>query len=144
MTTRQKPTLVVDFDGVIHSYEKGWQGGHIYGTVVPGFFEWAVEAKKHFVLAIYSTRSDSHKNIKPMKDWLTIQLQGWHWDRQDTGPLEARETDLLMTDFLFPIAKPPGFVTIDDRAITFKGDWNANELKPENLKQFKTWTEMRK
>jgi hypothetical protein len=75
-----------------------------------------------------------------MKDWLTIQLQGWHWDKQE----EEKEENLLMTDFLFPIGKPPGFVTIDDRAITFKGDWNADELKPENLKQFKTWTEMRK
>lgn len=131
-----KPTLLLDFDGCIHRYSKGWQGGKIYDPPVEGFFEWALEAKKYFRLVIYSTRSDSHKNIKPMKDWLHVHLVDWHWKKDNIPPLP-----LEPTDFEFVIKKPPALVSIDDRAITFKGDWSAEELKPENLAQFKSWVQ---
>jgi hypothetical protein len=133
-----KPTLVLDFDGVIHAYGKGWQDGVIYDDVVPGFFEWALEAKGYFKLVIFSSRSDSHKNIKPMYDWLTVQLQAWLWDREDKGQAVP---NLTVKDFEFTTRKPAAFVMIDDRGVTFKGDWKAEELKPENLRAFKAWGE---
>ena len=133
-----KPTLVLDFDGVIHSYEKGWQDGVIYGQVIPGFFEWAEQAKQTFILAIHSSRSDSHKNIKPMMDWLAMQLQAWKWDKE---ALDKQVPNLEITDFQFYVRKPAAFVTIDDRAITFKGDWNVAELRPDNLIHFRSWTQ---
>lgn len=133
-----KQTVVIDFDGTIHSYEHGWQEGRIYGTPIAGFFEWAAEAKKYFVLAVYSTRSESHKGLKPMIDWMTIHLKAWHWEREDLG---KEKLDLDMTDFLFPTKKPPALASIDDRAITFRGDWRALELQPHNLMQFKSWVQ---
>lgn len=129
-----KPTLVLDFDGTIHSYENGWQGGEIYGHVVPGFFEWAIEAKKYFILTIYSSRSaQGHKGIKPMQDWLAVNIQGYLWDHPGA--------ELSINDFRFPTSKPTAFITIDDRAITFSGNWKEEKLLPIYLRNFKPWTE---
>lgn len=128
-----RPTIVLDFDGVIHGYSKGWQNGEIYDDPVPGFFEWAEEAKKHFMLVVYSSRSDSHKNMKPMRDWFIVHLQGYRWEHPDS--------DLVITDFDFPLRKPPAWVSIDDRVIRFEGRWDVDELKPENLIKFKPWTQ---
>lgn len=130
---KQLPILVLDFDGCLHSYEDGWQDGRIYGHVVPGFFNWACEAKKHFKLAIYSSRSaEGHKGIKPMQDWLTVNIQAYKWDHPSA--------DISIKDFDFPTNKPPAFITIDDRAIRFTGDWTVKELEPTVLREFKSWT----
>lgn len=126
---RTRPILCLDFDGVIHSYEKGWQDGVIYGQPTEGFFAWAEMMRQHFLLAIYSSRSDSHKNIKPMQDWLSVHLWNWKQDHPDST--------LSIYDFRFPMKKPAAFVTIDDRALTFSGKWS--EFTPERLLGFKPW-----
>jgi hypothetical protein len=129
-----KPVLALDFDGVIHSYEKGWQDGAIYGGVTEGFFDWAAKAKQHFRLMIYSSRSGSHKERQPMEDWLHVQLQGWKWDCEAKGDVIP---DLSFFDFEFPDRKPPAFLTIDDRAVCFHGSWDACD--PALLLNFHPW-----
>lgn len=133
MTTGDfKPTLCIDFDGVIHSYEKGWQNGIIYGTVVPGFFEWAEQAAKQFDLVIYSSRSKSEEGQMAMLGWLIEQRRAW---RAAGGMHET--TDAL--GFKFADQKPAAWLTIDDRAVHFKGDWTAPELAPDAMREFKPW-----
>lgn len=112
-----KPILCLDFDGVIHSYEHGWQDGRIYGTVTPGFWEWALKAKELFTLVVYSSRSKD--GPKAMLDWMIAQ-----------GIPDGLK-------FTFAHEKPPAFLTIDDRAITFEGNWLA--LDPAALTMFKPW-----
>jgi len=129
------PILCLDFDGVIHSYEKGWQDGVIYGTIVPGFFEWATEAKLKFSLVIYSSRSKEPASLQQMADWLAQELEVWKLGRD----LHSSVPELLLRDFTFAHEKPPAFLTIDDRAITFKGDWTSPELRPNILRTFKPW-----
>lgn len=119
-----KPTIAIDFDGVIHKYSRGWQEGRIYDPVVPGFFEWAAEAQKDFKLVVHSSRSGTEFGADLIRTWLGAQLRGWQ------GPLIRVEV---------VGAKPPALVSIDDRCICFQGDWYAPELQPSALKTFKPW-----
>jgi hypothetical protein len=131
MKKTYKPILCIDFDGVIHSYERGWQGGEIYGTVTPGFFEWAGIAAQHFKLVIYSSRSKDPEQIFNMREWLRLQ-----WDK--AGGTSWTCSNDMLSDFEFAHEKPPAFLTIDDRAVTFKGNWSAHS--PEELLKFRPWT----
>ena len=120
--TSKLPILCLDFDGVIHSYEKGWQDGVIYGSVTPGFFDWAFEAQKYFRLVIYSSRSKTDEGRLAMGSWLAEQL------RQRGGrPIT----------FEMAAEKPAASLTIDDRAICFDGQWS--NIPPDILLNFKPW-----
>ncbi len=117
----RKPTLCLDFDGVIHSYTSGWLGADkIPDMPVPGAIEFIARATEEFVVCIYSSRSSQPGGIAAMKNWLHYHAGSRAW----------------ITDKVFwSESKPAAMVTIDDRALTFTGVWP--ELK--DLKAFKPW-----
>lgn len=132
MAEKFKPTICVDFDGVIHSYERGWQGGVIYGTVVPGFFEWVERVRDHVKIAIYSSRSKDEAGVVAMGMWLHEQRNAWIKAGGQRHPTEPLDFDLVHE-------KPSAWLTIDDRAIRFDGDWTVPELQPDAILAFKPW-----
>jgi len=128
-----KPILCLDFDGVIHSYTSGWQGADVIpDDVTPGFFEWMDEAAQHFDIQIFSSRSNQSGGIEAMQAWLVEQRRKWR-TAGGTSPIEGG-TKATVT---FPTEKPPALITIDDRALTFTGDWA--DFSIERLKKFKPW-----
>ena len=132
-----RPTLCIDFDGVIHSYEKGWQDGSIYGTVVPGFFAWAIQAVEHFTLVVYSSRSKSPEARTAMMEWLGTQSVQAIRDGEVPSNYEWPR---LLDHLEFAAEKPAAWLTIDDRAICFTGDWADPRLSPSALLAFRPWT----
>lgn len=140
-----KPTICIDFDGVIHSYERGWQGGEIYGTVVPGFFEWATKASKTMDLVVYSSRSKEREGTLAMANWLISQAAAVGWqltmpfdeDMRRIRLLHAWDANVIVLRFAHE--KPAAWITIDDRAIRFTGDWADSALTVESLLAFRPW-----
>lgn len=128
---RNKPILCVDFDGVIHSYTSPWQGAEIIpDPPVPGALKWLWKATEWFDVHVYSSRSKTPSGIAAMKHWFldhcTAEFGSDH-------PMAAIENHPLT----FSHEKPAAFLTIDDRAYCFEGDWS--DLEPADLLSFKPW-----
>lgn len=122
-----KPTLCLDFDGVIHSYKSGWKGaGVIPDPPVQGAMEFIVAAVEHFQVDIFSSRSADPIGRRAMWSYVKQHLE------EAVGEIDASRIISLID---FPFDKPAAFVSIDDRAITFEGKWPDIEA----LKTFKPW-----
>lgn len=127
-----KPILCVDFDGVIHAYTTPWTNAvTISDGPVPGALRWLYAATEHFDVKVYSSRSKEIGATKAMRDWMT------HYAAKEFGGLHP----LALVGHSYPVTfaheKPAAFLTIDDRAVCFDGDWS--KLQFTELKKFKPW-----
>jgi hypothetical protein len=122
-----KPILCLDFDGVLHSYTGGWKGADVISDPpVPGAMHFIAAAIEEFTVAIHSSRSATSRGTRKMREWIGQQL------KETFG--EERGWEIL-SQLAFPYEKPAAFVTLDDRALTFKGVWPDMET----LRSFKPW-----
>lgn len=127
MSDLKKPILCLDFDGVIHSYTSGWKGaGAIPDPPVPGAIQFIAEAVETFEVHIFSSRSGQPDGIDAMRLWLRLHM---------LALMSNAAAELLMHKINFPTEKPPALVTLDDRAVTFTGEWPDLEA----LANFKPW-----
>lgn len=125
-----KPILCLDFDGVIHSYASGWKGATVIpDPPVPGALKFITDAMEHFTVAIYSSRSHQPGGIEAMLKWLGY----WSVDKEHGMPGDFDHG--AWGSILWPREKPAAMVTIDDRAITFIGEWPSMDT----LRSFKPW-----
>jgi hypothetical protein len=75
---KKKPILVLDFDGVIHSYSSGWKGASVIPDApVPGSIDFILTALKTYNVAILSSRSHQWGGKRAMKKWLKAHLSEW-------------------------------------------------------------------
>lgn len=149
-----KPILSLDFDGVIHSYKSGWCGPRrIPDLPVPGALEFIVRALEVFDVQIYSSRSSYWGGRRAMRYWLAVHYAALMGDGPSDSPdwlarhmlanafVDPWEEEIrmgainLVQRIGFPKHKPPAMVTLDDRALTFTGEW------PElaDLLAFRPW-----
>lgn len=113
------PTVVFDFDGVIHRYSSGWQGATVIpDPPVPGIADAIAEIReKGYKVVVVSTRCSTQEGIAAVEDYL-----------DENG---------IVVDGV-QMEKPPAICYVDDRAICFDGDASTLAQKIQN---FKPWTE---
>jgi hypothetical protein len=94
-----KPTVLVDFDGVVHAYSKGWADGTAYDEPVVG----AKEGLQRLVDAGYEVVIFSTRDDREIERWLRVH----------------RFPPYRITN-----EKIPAVAIIDDRAIHFQ-NWGV-------------------
>ena len=80
-----KQTIILDFDGVIHSYGSGWQGSPdiINDPPVPNVNEAIQELRKDYRVVVLSSRCHQKGGIPAIKKYLKkhdIEVDDVTWD----------------------------------------------------------------
>lgn len=115
-----KPILVLDFDGVLHSYASGWKGADVIpDPPVPKAQKFCEDAIDHFTLWVVSSRCSQPGGAVAIENWLTEHK----FPRGMYVSIDGK--------------KPAAFATLDDRAITFNGVFPSIQ----ELLAFKSWVQ---
>lgn len=111
------PTVVFDFDGVIHSYTSGWKGVDVIpDPPVPGIRKAIADIRTAgYRVVVVSTRCSELCGMVAIRRFLD-------------------ENNILVDDV--SAHKPAAMVYVDDRALCFDGD-SAGLLK--KIKGFNPW-----
>jgi hypothetical protein len=104
---------------------------------VPGALGWLWKATEWFDVQIYSTRSKEREGREAMLAWMLVHSREEFGEDHPMSMVDGERDPGFQYPITFAIDKPPAFLTIDDRALCFDGDWS--DFKPADLLQFKPW-----
>lgn len=120
--SESRPTVAVDFDGVLHRYTSKWNGPeNIPDPPMPGAIEWLAKMVEKFNVMIFSARGNSDAGINAMQEWL----------------MKYGLPSYALARIRFEPGKPSAWVFIDDRAIQFNG--NFWDIYPDKIAAFRPW-----
>lgn len=99
----RRRTLALDFDGVLHSYTRGWTGPVPEDPPEPGAAEFARRMAETCDLVCLTTRADTGEGGTAVESWL---------HRHGFPPMAVTDR------------KPPAVAYVDDRAVRYHaGNW---------------------
>jgi|TARA_A200000113_G_C8656579_1_gene287644 hypothetical protein len=107
----QENNLAIDFDGVIHCFDKGYYDGTCYGEPIEGTKNALKLLSKKYTLIIFTAKVKSDRPLVNGKTGTEL-VKEW---------LEKYELDQFITEIT--CEKPRARYYIDDKAINFKS-WN--------------------
>jgi hypothetical protein len=103
--------IAVDFDGVVHNFDKGWHDGTCYGDPIEGSLEAIRELSKTYNVIIFSAK------VRPDRPLVNGKC--------DTELVEEWLDKHGVMSYVKEITheKPRAQYYIDDKAIRFENNW---------------------
>jgi len=108
---KSKKVIAIDFDGVIHNDNLGYNDGTIYGEPIEGSIESIKRLSENYILKIYSCKSNPQRPL--INDKTGTELI-WDW-------LENQGIKECIDDVVW--GKPNAVIYIDDKGYRFE-NWN--------------------
>lgn len=156
---QSRPLLCLDFDGVVHGYGSGWKGpGVIPDQPVPGVGWYLLNTLRYCRIAIFSSRSRSLRGRLAMKSYVRDILRSAAFEHSELATAtwsvlgglptdwepwtiydKRDQADEIYSYIEWPWFKPAAVVTIDDRALTFNGNWLDPAYSPAEIMAFRPW-----
>jgi hypothetical protein len=129
--SEKRMTVLVDFDGVLHSYVSGWKGATtIPDPPVEGAIEWLCDLLQpgagNCDVVILSTRARHWWGRMAIRAWLKKHAGMLYYDTPASYGLERIKVTAT---------KVPGVVLIDDRCIQFRGTFPGYD----EVRAFRPW-----
>lgn len=103
--------LAIDFDGVLHNFDKGWHDGTCYGDPLPDSLEAIKELSKSWNIIIFSSKVRPDRPLVNGKTGYEL-VEEW---------LEKNKIRQFVKEITHE--KPRAQYYIDDKAIEFKNNW---------------------
>ena len=108
----ERKNIAIDFDGVIHNFDKGWFDGTCYGEPIPGSIDAIKKISKVFKIIIFSSKALPDR---PLVNGMTGEELISEW---------LKKHDILKYISEVTFTKPRAEYYIDDKAIEFRNNWN--------------------
>lgn len=115
------PIVLVDFDGVINSYNSGFQMDRIPDDPIPGAIDWLTSLTFVFDVRIFSARCNDRMGVEVMQNWL----------------LKHGLDEIYLRKIKFEPGKPSNHLIIDDRCVQFTGSFKDLDLG--HIQAFRPW-----
>jgi FMN phosphatase YigB (HAD superfamily) len=106
-----KNNIAIDFDGVIHSFDKGWHDGTCYGEPIPGSLQAIKTLSKQYKIIIFTAKAKPDRPLVNGKTGTEL-VQEW-----------LHKHDILDCVSGITSEKPRAMLYIDDNGYRFE-NWN--------------------
>ena len=102
--------IAIDFDGVIHNFDKGWHDGTCYGDPLPGSLEAIKELSQTYTIIIFTAKAKPSRPLVNGKTGIEL-VREW-----------LKQHNVLQYVKDITSEKPRARIYIDDKGYHFR-DW---------------------
>ncbi len=108
----EKNNIAIDFDGVLHNFNKGWHDGTCYGKPIKGSLDAVKKISKKYKVIVFSSKVRPDRPLVNGKTGYEL-VSNW---------LKKNKYSKYISEITHE--KPRANYYIDDKAVLFSNNWN--------------------